>query len=102
MVNTSGSSSGIGAGTVIGGVVGGLLGNQIGDGNGRTAATAVGAVGGAVVGNQIDQRNRAQANAYQIGVRLDNGTYQTIMQDTVADLSVGSRVRIENGRAFRY
>jgi outer membrane lipoprotein SlyB len=102
LVNTSGSSGGIGAGAVIGGVVGGLLGNQVGGGTGRTVATAAGAVGGAVVGNQIEQRNKAPASAYQIGVRLDNGTYQTIMQESVADLSVGSRVRIENGRAFRY
>jgi outer membrane lipoprotein SlyB len=55
-----------------------------------------------MAGNEIEQRNRTSPAAYQIGVRLDNGSYQTVTQDTVADLSVGNRVRIENGRAYRY
>jgi outer membrane lipoprotein SlyB len=100
------SSGGIGLGTVAGGVVGGVLGNQVGGGRGRDAATVAGAVGGAVVGNQIENRNRQQqASAqqmYQVGIRLDNGSYQTVVQDSVADLSIGSRVRLENGRAYRY
>lgn len=102
MVNTSSNTGGIGAGAVVGGVVGGLLGNQVGGGNGRTAATVAGTVGGALVGNQIEQRNKAPSTAYQIGIRLDNGSYQTITQETAADLRVGNRVRIENGRAYRY
>lgn len=98
------SSGGIGIGAVTGGVVGGVLGNQVGSGTGRKAATAAGAIGGAIAGHQIQERNRAnqQAQAYQIGVRLDNGSYQTVTQDTIADIGVGNRVRIENGRAYRY
>jgi outer membrane lipoprotein SlyB len=99
------SSGGVGLGAVAGGVVGGVLGNQVGSGTGRKAATAAGAIGGAIAGHQIQERNRAnqaQAPAYQIGVRLDNGSYQSVTQDTIADLGVGSRVRIENGRAYRY
>ncbi len=102
LVNSNNSSGGIGPGAVIGGVAGGVLGNQVGGGSGKTAATVAGTVGGAVIGHQIEQRNRAQSATYQIGVRLDNGTYQTITQDSIADLSVGNRVRIENGRAYRY
>jgi outer membrane lipoprotein SlyB len=102
MVNAEGSSGGIGPGAIIGGVAGGALGNQVGGGSGRTAATVAGTVGGAVVGHQIEQRNRAQSAMYQIGIRLDNGSYQTVTQETLADVSVGSRVRIENGRAYRY
>jgi outer membrane lipoprotein SlyB len=98
----SSSGSPLGLGTVAGGVVGGLLGNQVGDGNGRTAATVAGAVGGAVVGNQIEKNRQPRGQMYQVGIRLDNGTYQAVQQDTVADLSVGSRVRIENGRVYRY
>ncbi len=94
---------GIGAGAVIGGVVGGVLGNQVGSGSGRTAATVAGAVGGALAGHEIQKRSGdAQHNQYQIGVRLDNGTYQTVMQDNIYDLQVGSRVRIENNTAVRY
>ena len=91
-----------GAGAVAGGLVGALLGNQIGSGGGRTAATVAGAVGGAVVGNNVE-KNRAQAqDAYQISVRLDNGDYRTIVQDNVNDLRVGNRVRVLDGRAYRY
>jgi outer membrane lipoprotein SlyB len=104
LVNTNaGNNGGIGAGALIGGAVGGLLGNQVGSGRGRTAATAAGAIGGAIAGHQVEQRNQAPASqAYQLVVRLDNGSYQTLVQDSVADLQVGSRVRVENGRAWRY
>jgi outer membrane lipoprotein SlyB len=99
----AGNTGGIGAGAVVGGLVGGLLGNQVGGGRGKTAATVAGVVGGAVVGNQVEQRNAAPARQmYQVGVRLDNGAYQTIMQDSVADLRVGSRVRIQNERVYLY
>lgn len=96
-----GGNDGIGVGTVAGGVVGGLLGNQVGSGSGRTAATVAGAVGGAVVGNQVE-KSRSARQMYQVGVRLDNGTYQTLTQDSATDLGVGTRVRIENNRAYRY
>jgi outer membrane lipoprotein SlyB len=95
------SGNGSGIGTVAGGVVGGALGNQVGEGRGRTAATVAGAIGGAMVGNQME-RNATGHQTYQIGVRLDNGSYQTIQQDSVGDLQVGTRVRIENGHAYRY
>lgn len=96
------NSSGPGVGAVIGGVVGGVLGNQVGGGVGKDIATVAGVVGGAVVGNKIEQSNRAPAHdTYQISVRLDNGSYQTIQQDSLVDLQVGNRVRIENGRVYR-
>ena len=99
---SSGSTSGVG--TIAGGVVGGALGNQVGGGRGKTAATVAGAIGGAMIGNQMEKNSRSNgaSQVYQIGVRLDNGSYQTIQQESVADLQVGSRVRIENGRAYRY
>ncbi len=92
-----------GLGTVAGVVVGGLLGNQVGKGNGRAAATVAGAVGGGLVGNNLEQNNRsAGPGLYQIGVRLDNGSYQTVTQDSAADLGIGNRVRIDGGRVYRY
>lgn len=95
------AGSGIGLGTVIGGVVGGVVGHQVGAGRGNTAATVAGAVGGAVVGHEIEKRNNTQ-DAYRVGVRLDNGSYQTVTQDSISDLRVGNRVRIENDRVYRY
>lgn len=99
MVQGAGGSSG--AGAVVGGVVGGVLGSQVGGGSGKTAATAAGIVGGALVGNELERRNKAR-EAYQIGIRLNSGGYQTVEQDSIADLRVGDRVRIENGRVVRY
>jgi outer membrane lipoprotein SlyB len=90
-----------GAGAVVGAVIGGLLGNQVGAGNGRTAATVAGAVGGAVVGNQIE-RQSDQRDFYEIVVRLDDGGYQTVQQDSAIDLRSGDRVHIQYGRVYRY
>jgi outer membrane lipoprotein SlyB len=102
-VRGGGGGSTSGAGAVVGGLVGGLLGNQVGGGTGRTAATVAGAVGGAVVGNNIEQnRQNNGADMYQIGVRLDNGAFVTILQDSAVDLRVGNRVTIQNNRVFRY
>jgi outer membrane lipoprotein SlyB len=102
-ISSRSQSQNPGLGAVVGGVVGGVLGHQVGGGTGKDVATVAGVVGGAVVGNQIEQRNRAQApDLYLISVRLDNGSYQTVQQDSLGDLQVGSRVRIDNGRAYRY
>lgn len=98
---TRGASSGMGAGAVVGGVVGGLLGNQVGSGSGRTAATAAGAIAGAMVGNEV-QKNRNERDMFQISVRMDNGDYRTVVQDSVSDLRVGNRVRVVDGRVYRY
>lgn len=101
VVQQSADNRGV-AGAVAGGVVGGVLGNQVGKGSGRTAATAAGVVGGALAGNSI-QRNRQQVReTYQVNIRLDNGGYQSYAMDNVADLRVGDRVQIDNGRISRY
>lgn len=96
-----GASDGIGAGAVVGGVVGGLLGNQVGGGRGKKAATVAGVIGGAMVGHQME-RNSQSRNAYQVGIRMDNGSYRTVTQESATDLQVGARVRVENDRAYRY
>ncbi|HWU98623.1 MAG TPA: glycine zipper 2TM domain-containing protein [Oxalicibacterium sp.] len=101
VVQASSGNSGVG-GALVGGVVGGVVGNQIGGGSGRALATAAGAVGGALVGNQIQRNNQQTRDVYQVGVRLDNGAYQTMTLDSVNDLRVGDRVRIENSRVYRY
>ncbi len=97
------TSSSIGAGTIAGAVVGGILGNQVGGGSGKTAATVLGAAGGAYAGHELEKRNQTQqTNAYQLSVRLNNGTYQTLTQTTNNDIRVGDSVRIDNGVATRY
>jgi outer membrane lipoprotein SlyB len=92
-----------GSGAVVGGLIGAVVGNQVGSGSGRAAATVAGAVGGAAIGNSVEANNRGTGrDMYQIGVRLDNGDYRTITQDSVYDLRVGNRVRVVDGRAYRY
>jgi outer membrane lipoprotein SlyB len=91
-----------GAGAVAGGLLGALAGNQIGSGTGRAAATAAGAIGGAVIGNRVEESRNAPRDVYQISVRLDNGDYRTINQDNAVDLRAGSRVRVVDGRVYRY
>ncbi len=97
------NSSGPGVGAIVGGVVGGILGHQVGGGTGKDVATVAGVVGGAVVGNRIEQNNRAASrDMFRITVRLDNGNYQSVQQDSMNDLQVGARVRVDNGRVYRY
>jgi outer membrane lipoprotein SlyB len=92
-----------GAGAVVGGLVGALAGNQVGSGGGRTAATVAGGVAGAAIGNSVEANRAANGqDMYQINVRLDNGEYRTLTQDSVYDLRVGNRVRIVDGRVYRY
>jgi len=93
-----------GGGAVVGALVGALAGNQIGSGSGRTAATVAGGVGGALVGNNIEKNRNANGGQemYQINVRMDNGEYRTVVQDSAYDLRVGNRVRMVDGRVYRY
>jgi len=91
-----------GAGAVAGGLLGALAGSQIGGGTGRTAATAAGAIGGAVIGNRVEESRNQARDVYQISVRMDNGDYRTINQDSVVDLQAGTRVRVVDGRVYRY
>ena len=93
-----------GGGAVVGALVGALAGNQIGSGSGRTAVTVAGGVGGAMVGNNIEKNRNAGGGQemYQVNVRMDNGEYRTVVQDSVYDLRVGNRVRLVDGRVYRY
>lgn len=94
------ASNGVG-GALVGGAVGGVLGNQVGSGNGRTVATVAGAVGGALVGNNV-QKNNSVREVYTIRVRMNDGSTQTLAQDSAADLRIGDRVRVDGGRVYRY
>ena len=94
--------SGLGAGTIAGAVIGGVLGHQVGQGSGNTAATVAGAAGGAYVGHQMEKQSQQTADAYRFTIRMENGSYQTLMLSTNADFRVGDRVRIDNGVMQHY
>jgi outer membrane lipoprotein SlyB len=84
-------------GAIGGAVVGGLLGNQIGSGSGRTAATIAGAAGGALAGREIERRASGDDQIYKIFVRMDDGTYQAVAQESAPFVRPGDRVRVLNG-----
>lgn len=96
------NSGNSGTGAVAGGLAGALLGNQIGSGHGRTAATVAGAVGGALVGNEVEARRSQASDSYQVSVRMDNGDYRIVNQDSARELRVGDRVHLVDGRLYRY
>lgn len=86
-----------GLGAVAGGVVGGVLGNQVGGGRGRTAMTVVGAGAGAYAGHEIEKRMDRRV-AYEVRVRMEDGSYRTFVQPSEPGFAVGQKVRVgENG-----
>lgn len=89
-------------GALIGGVVGGVLGNQIGGGRGNDVATVAGVVGGAVIGGQVASRASQSERAFEVTVRLDDGTRSVLQQAEVSDLQPNMRVVIDHGRVRRY
>ena len=47
-------------------------------------------------------RNAQTQDRYQILIRLDNGDTMTVVQDSMYELRVGNRVRVVDGRVYRY
>lgn len=93
---TSKGAGGSGVGAVGGAVIGGLLGNQIGSGRGNVAATAIGAVGGAVAGNEVEKRVKS-TKAYEVTVRLDDGSSRVFSEGNTSAWHRGDRVKIVGG-----
>ena len=87
-------------GTIGGGVVGAILGNQVGAGNGRTAAQIAGALGGAYAGRALEGKSH-DSNYFEVVVRLQNGTTQTMSFATEPGFRVGDKVRINDGVLVR-
>ena len=62
-----------------------------------TAATIAGAAGGAIAGREDERRVRKGDDLFKIFVRMDDGSYQAVAQETQPYLRPGDRVRVENG-----
>ena len=84
-------------GMVGGGVVGALVGNQFGHGTTNAIATVGGAAGGAYLGNEIGKKVQTTTR-YRVVVRMDGGSTKTVTYAAQPGFSVGSHVRVENGR----
>ncbi len=70
--------------------------SQVGNGRGNQVATAIGAVGGVVAGNEIEKRMKT-TRAYEINVRMEDGTSRTIRQAAAPAWRAGDRVKIVDG-----
>jgi outer membrane lipoprotein SlyB len=89
-VKVEGQTNGVGA--LAGGATGALVGNRIAGNNNRTLGGVVGAVGGGLIGNAIEKHKRASI-AYDVNVRMEDGTLRTVRQATAP--AVGDKVRVE-------
>ncbi len=94
-----------GAGGVIGAVAGAVIGRQFGNsGDGRATGTVLGALGGAVLGDTIERQQRGGgggSTVYRVSVQLERGGMRAFDFQSVGDLRVGDRVRVENGQMYR-
>jgi outer membrane lipoprotein SlyB len=92
-VTQDGQAKGVGA--VAGGAVGGVLGHQLK--HDSKLVTLVGAAAGAFIGNEAEKRQRA-TQRWELTVRLDDGTTQTINSDVAPFWHQGDRVRLLDGK----
>jgi outer membrane lipoprotein SlyB len=84
-------------GPIAGGVAGAVIGNQFGHGNAKKILTVLGAAGGAYAGREIEKQARA-VKRWEVDVRLDNGTQQTLSSEAAPSFNPGDRVRLVEGR----
>lgn len=84
-------------GPIAGGVAGAVLGNQFGHGNGKKIMTVLGAAGGAFAGREIEKQARG-TKRWEIDVRHDSGTQETVLSDVAPAFVAGDRVRVVHGR----
>jgi len=95
-VKDAGESTALGP--IAGGIAGAVLGNQIGRGHGsQKVITVLGAAGGAVAGNAIEKQARGTAH-WEVDVRRDDGTNETVRSDVAPSYQPGQRVRLVDGK----
>ena len=99
MVEVKGEGKNV-VGTIAGGVVGGVLGHQVGGGTGKDLATIAGALGGAYAGNRV-QNNMGKTAQYNVVVRMEDGSLQTVSYAADPAMKTGDRVKVENGALVR-
>ena len=93
-IEKAGDATGIGA--IGGGVLGGALGHQTGGGRAKNVMAVLGAVGGAVAGNALEKHMK-KVKSYEITIRFDDGSSQSITQDAQPSWHSGDKVKLING-----
>jgi outer membrane lipoprotein SlyB len=96
MREVASKGEGTGLGAVAGGIGGLILGHQVGGGAGNKIATVLGAAGGAYAGHQLE-KNARSTKSYEVGVRMDDGTYRTVALASAPTWRAGDHVRVVNG-----
>ena len=94
-VKDAGQSTALGP--IAGGIAGAVLGHQVGQGRGSQIATVLGAAGGAVAGNAIEKQARGTTH-WEVDVRRDDGSTQTVRSDVAPSYQPGQRVRLIDGK----
>ena len=85
-------------GPIAGGIAGAVLGNQVGKGHGsQKVITVLGAAGGAFAGRAVEQQARGTTH-WEVDVRRDDGTNETVRSDVAPSYQPGQRVRLIDGR----
>ena len=88
-------------GTLGGAAVGGVAGSTIGGGRGSAIAAVIGAVAGGLAGSALEE-GMTRKDAFEITVKLDNGSLVAIVQEATEKFSPGDSVRlIENAGVTR-
>jgi len=88
-------------GSVAGAAVGGVAGNSIGKGDDNIIGAVIGAVVGGLAGAAIEE-GITRKDAFEITVKLDNGTLIAIVQEADEQFKAGEKVRlIDSGGATR-
>jgi outer membrane lipoprotein SlyB len=88
-------------GSVAGAAVGGVAGNSIGKGDDNIIGAVIGAVVGGLAGAAIEE-GITRKDAFEITVKLDNGTLIAIVQEADEQFKAGEKVRlIDSGGTTR-
>lgn len=89
---------GTGWGAAAGAVLGAVAGREIvgGKRSHRDAAAVAGAVGGGYAGHKIEEKARSK-DYYLVSVRMDDGRTETVTLNSPESLTVGQKVRVQDG-----
>jgi outer membrane lipoprotein SlyB len=101
-IESIGSDQPRGAGVVVGGIVGAVVGRQFADSNrGKNVGTVAGAVGGALIGNEVEKNARREQQGVRVTIQLDQGSIRSFDYQSIGELRVGDRVRVDGNQVYR-
>lgn len=101
-IESIGNDQARGGGAVVGGIVGAVVGRQFADSSrGKNVGTVAGAVGGALIGNEIEKNARREQQGVRVTIQLDQGAVRSFDYQSIGELRVGDRVRVDGNQVYR-